>query len=214
MSRRTLYEMVGRDPDRLRQVVEILREETRRWWYTRHLREQGLEREALLDELRSVREKIHRLTDTVYANIVALGDGFVLHYRIREFDSGVKITGHLEGYGGRDAPMIRACLLAGIPVLDFSVPGCDIKKILQIPDEKRPRETAHWHGGTLDDYIRECLAAGAELLNPMCDLCGTVVPEGQETPCGAPICDECRDVHLTHCDAGECVAYVYEEAYG
>jgi hypothetical protein len=104
------------------------------------------------------------LEEVVYAHIVALGSGWVIHECVRWHPDGGHSTGALEGCGGAEEPLIRYCLPLGVPVLDFSAPGCDVRGPLNILDGRRPREVAPWYGGTLETFVVECLAAGARLI--------------------------------------------------
>jgi hypothetical protein len=147
-----------------RAIYDLLLKDAQAWWYHRRLRAAGEYEQACMLELRQVQEDLQLLKEAVYANVAALGGQWTVHRRVQYHPDGGYATGAREGYGGADDPILRCCVLAGIPVLDFSVEGCDVRRILAIPPQKRPHEIAPWYGGTLEGFIAECVAAGARLV--------------------------------------------------
>lgn len=96
-------------------VLRLLFQKARRWWYHQELRERGQIAEARRRERQSVRNNVERLAE---ARVLHIGRGGWCLYR----DGRAR----LEGYGGADDLFVQAAICAGVPSFDTTV----------VPDEK------------------------------------------------------------------------------
>ena len=109
------------------EIYELLDSKARSWWSHEELRFIGETEKARKLELASMSACIRTLrscrdTNGGYASVGR--GGWAIHYK--------NIT--LSGHDGVDNPMIQACILAGIPVIDStSVPGVSIASLLRMP---------------------------------------------------------------------------------
>jgi hypothetical protein len=104
-------------------VLRLLFQSARRWWYHRRLRERGQKAEARQRERRSVREHVRCIRE---ATVLHIGCGvWTLHRHGWAW---------LQGYGGLDNLVVQAALCAGIPAFDTTtVPDDRLITLLRGP---------------------------------------------------------------------------------
>jgi hypothetical protein len=96
-------------------VLRLLFQSARRWWYHQRLRKRGQKAEARQRERRSVREHVRCIRE---ATVLHIGCGvWTLHRHDWAW---------LQGYGGLDNLVVQAALRAGVPAFDTTA----------VPDDK------------------------------------------------------------------------------
>ncbi len=104
-------------------VLRLLFQSARRWWYHRRLRERGEVAEARRRERRSVQEHVRCIEK---ATVLHVGCGVWTLYRHG--------WAWLQGYGGLDNLVVQAALCAGVPAFDTTtIPDENLVALLRGP---------------------------------------------------------------------------------
>jgi hypothetical protein len=138
-------------------IYRLLNFGTKSWWAHRQLRDQGKHTEARQAERRDILSDVNTLRQAQYV-LVAHGRWVIVTGR----------HSNVSGYGGLEYPLILACVLLGVPCVDYSEIDRDTGIILPVPGPDYPSRTGHI--GMLDDVSFDVHAAiakfaGAKLYN-------------------------------------------------
>lgn len=119
-------------------VLRLLFQSARRWWYHRRLRERGEVAEARRRERRSVREHVRCIEE---ATVLHIGCGVWTLHRPG--------WAWLQGHGGLDNLVVQAALCAGVPAFDTTtIPDGNLIALLRGPfpgeDPLGALEHARW----------------------------------------------------------------------
>jgi hypothetical protein len=138
-------------------IYRILNFGTKNWWAHRQLRDQGKHIEARRGERRDILSDVGTLRK---ARFVLIGHGRWL----------IATGSHcnVSGYGGMEYPLVLACVLLGVPCVNYSEIDGDTAIILPVPGLDYPPRIGQI--GMLDDvsfdiYAAIAKCAGAKLYN-------------------------------------------------
>jgi hypothetical protein len=104
------------------ETMDLLRQESARWWYHAQLRRQGQHAEADRLEERSVQQSaehiLRALTSGGWITVSQDGGRWTLH---------MAPGSTLQGYGTQDTELfLQACILEGVPLLDLRTVPFDV----------------------------------------------------------------------------------------
>ena len=138
-------------------IYSILNLGTKSWWAHRQLRNLGKHKEARRAERRDILSDVVTLRQAQYV-LIAHGRWIIVTGR----------HSNVSGYGGMEYPLVLACVLRGVPCVDYSEIDRDTSIILPVPGPDYPSRTGHI--GMLDDVsfnVHAAIAkfAGAKLYN-------------------------------------------------
>jgi hypothetical protein len=138
-------------------IYRILNFDAKSWWAHRQLRDMGKHVEARREERRSILSDLATVRAALY---VLVGHGrFVI------------VTGpysNVSGYGEMEHPLVLACVLRGVPCVEYSTLDRETTIILPLPGPTFPNRTGQIR--LLDDVsfaVHAAIAsfAGAQLYN-------------------------------------------------
>src|SRR5512141_630947 len=138
-------------------IYRILNFGAKSWWAHRRLRETGNQSAARREERRSILSDLATVRSALY---ILVGHGrFVI------------ITGtysNVSGYGEMEHPLVLACVLRGVPCVEYTELDRDTAIILPVPGPTYPNRTGQIQ--LLDDVsfaVHGAIAnfAGAQLYN-------------------------------------------------
>jgi hypothetical protein len=138
-------------------IYKILDFGARTWWAHKQLRDLGKDLEARRAERRAILDDLETVRSALY---VMIGHGrFVI------------VTGPhstVSGYGQLEYPLVLACVLRGVPCVEYSQLDQETSIILPVPGPTYPSRTGQIH--LLDDVsfaVHAAIAkfAGAQLYN-------------------------------------------------
>jgi hypothetical protein len=137
----------------------ILDADARNWWYHRDLRKAGKTGEARRRERESIRSSLRSLRQArENGGWISVGrGGYTLHY---------SDCGKVQGYGGANAPTVRAARHIGLPFVDTTtIPDDLIVSTMSLPMPKADPascDPAPW-GGMSFCPVRELVAVLKQL---------------------------------------------------
>ena len=138
-------------------IYRIMNYEAKCWWAHRRLRDMGKSVEARRYERRSILSDLATVRSALY---ILVGHGrFVI------------VTGpysNVSGYGGMEHPLVLACVLRGVPCVEYSKLDRETTIIFPVPGPTFPNRTGQIR--LLDDVsfaVHAAIAnfAGAQLYN-------------------------------------------------
>lgn len=116
--------------DKRTQATDILMAKAKGWWAHKDLRKAGKVTEADRREAADVESTLASLDRALTDGFVTVGRG---GYTVHVYNDNTG-SQNIQGYGGMEAPTVRAAILLGVPCIDSTtIPDGAIRTTLQMP---------------------------------------------------------------------------------